>query len=41
MVEHINRLEQIFTGAGIKFTRLKSEKSFEYLMSRFSPKEIS
>ena len=27
MVEHINRLEQIFTEAGIKFTRLKSEKS--------------
>lgn len=32
MVEHINRLEQIFTGAGIKFTRLKSEKSFEWYM---------
>lgn len=32
MVEHINRLEKIFTDAGIKFTRLKSEKSFEYLM---------
>lgn len=32
MMEHINRLERIFTDAGIKFTRLKSEKSFEYLM---------
>ena len=29
MVEHINRLESIFTDAGIKFTRLKSEKPFE------------
>ena len=38
MVEHINRLEQIFTGAGIKFTRLKSEKSFEYLMFEYQPK---
>lgn len=37
MVEHINRLEQIFTGAGIKFTRLKSEKSFEYLMFEHWP----
>lgn len=26
MAEHINRLEQIFTGAEIRFTRLKSEK---------------
>lgn len=32
MVDHINRLEQIFTEAGIKFTRLKSEKSFEEIM---------
>lgn len=32
MVEHINRLEKIFTDAGIKFTRLKSEKSFEWWM---------
>lgn len=39
MVEHINRLEQIFTGAGIKFTRLKSEKSFEYLMFEYQPKK--
>lgn len=38
MVEHINRLEQIFTEAGIKFTRLKSEKSFEYLMFEYQPK---
>lgn len=32
MYEHLDRLEQIFTDAGIKFTRLKSEKSFEFLM---------
>lgn len=32
MMEHINQLEKIFMDAGIKFTRLKSEKSFEYLM---------
>lgn len=32
MMEHINQLEKIFMAAGIKFTRLKSEKSFEYLM---------
>lgn len=38
MVEHINRLEQIFTGAGIKFTRLKNEKSFEYFMFEHQPK---
>lgn len=37
MIEHINRLEQIFTEAGIKFTRLKSEKSFEYLMFEHWP----
>ena len=37
MVDHINRLEGIFTGAGIKFTRLKSEKSFEYLMFEYAP----
>lgn len=38
MVEHINRLEKIFTDAGIKFTRLKSEKSFEWYMFEYSPK---
>ena len=38
MVDHINRLEQVFIGAGIKFTRLKSEKSFEYLMFEYQPK---
>ena len=38
MVEHINRLEQIFTEAGIKFTRLKSEKSFEWYMFDYHPK---
>lgn len=38
MVEHIHRLELIFTDAGIKFTRLKSEKSFEYFMFDELPK---
>lgn len=38
MIEHINRLEQIFTDAGIKFTRLKHEKSFEYFMFEYQPK---
>ena len=38
MVEHINRLETIFTDAGIKFTRLKSEHSFEWYMFDYSPK---
>lgn len=38
MVDHINRLEQIFKDAGIKFTRLKSEKSFEWYMFDYSPK---
>lgn len=32
MYEHLYRLEQIFTDAGIKFTRLKSERTFEFLM---------
>ncbi|MCI9484255.1 MAG: phosphoadenosine phosphosulfate reductase family protein [Clostridiaceae bacterium] len=32
MVEHINRLEVIFRDAGIKFTRLKAEQSFEEIM---------
>lgn len=35
MVEHINRLEAIFTDAGIKFTRLSSGKSFEYWMFEY------
>lgn len=39
MMEHINRLEQIFRDAGIKFTRLKSEKSFEYMMFEYQPKK--
>ena len=39
MMEHINRLEQIFRDAGIKFTRLMSEKSFEYLMFEYQPKK--
>lgn len=38
MVEHINRLEQIFTKAGIKFTKLKFKKSFEHLMLEHWPK---
>lgn len=38
MIEHINRLEQIFARAGIKFTRLKHEKSFEYFMFEHQPK---
>lgn len=38
MVEHISRLEQIFTEAGIKFTRIKHEKSFEYFMFEHWPK---
>ena len=38
MVEHINYLEPIFTDAGIKFTRLKSEHSFEWYMFDYSPK---
>ena len=38
MVEHINRLEIIFRDAGIKFTRLKGEKSFEYLLFEYQPK---
>lgn len=38
MLDHINRLEQIFVGAGIKFTKLKSEKSFEYYMFDHLPK---
>ena len=38
MVEHIDRLETIFTDSGIKFTRLKSEKSFEWFMFDELPK---
>lgn len=38
MAEHINRLEQIFTGAEIRFTRLKSEKTFEWYMFDYYPK---
>lgn len=37
MVEHINRLEKIFTDAGIKFTRIKHEKTFEYFMFEYQP----
>lgn len=38
MVEHINQLELMFWMDGIKFTRLKGEKSFEYLMLEYKPK---
>lgn len=37
MVEHINRLERIFTEAGIKFTRVQHEKTFEYFMFEYQP----
>ena len=39
MMDHVTRLERIFTDAGIKFTRLKSEKSFEHLMFEYTPKK--
>lgn len=32
MIDHVNRVERIFIDAGIKFTKLKAKKSFEYLM---------
>ena len=32
MLDHVARLEQIFTDAGIKFTWLKANYSFDYLM---------
>ena len=38
MVDHINRLEKIFAGAGIKFTKLKPKKSFDYWMFEHWPK---
>jgi len=38
MVEHVARLERIFRDAGIKFTRLKGKKPFEYLMFEYQPK---
>ena len=37
-VEHVARLERIFRDAGIKFTRLKGKKPFEYLMFEYQPK---
>lgn len=36
---YLDRLERIFTDAGIKFTRLSSEKSFEYWMFEYQPKK--
>lgn len=39
MYRHIDRLEKIFVDAGIKFTRLKSEKSFEWWMFEYQPKK--
>ena len=38
MMEHINRLERVFTKAGIKFTRVQNPKSFEYFMFKYQPK---
>lgn len=38
MIDHINRLEQIFAKAGIKCTKLKPKKSFEYWMFEHWPK---
>lgn len=38
MVEHINCLEKLFKSAGVKFTRLKSEQSFEYFMFEYQGK---
>lgn len=37
MMEHINQLEKIFTDEGIKFTRVKSSKSFEWFMFEHQP----
>lgn len=37
MKKHIDKLEQIFLNAGVKFTRLKSNMSFEYLMFEHLP----
>lgn len=37
MMEHINRLERIFKEAGIKFTRVQHEKTFEYFMFEYQP----
>lgn len=38
MMDHISKLERIFTDAGIKFTRLKAEHSFEWFMFEWEPK---
>lgn len=37
MMDHVSRLERIFTDAGIKFTRVKSEHSFEWYMFDYAP----
>lgn len=39
MYEHLDRLKRVFTDAGIKFTCLKSEKTFEYWMFEYQPKK--
>lgn len=39
MMEHINRLEPMFTDCRIIFTRLKAEKSFEYQMFEYQAKK--
>lgn len=38
MEDHINNLEKIFIDQGIKFTRLKNPKSFEWFMFEYQPK---
>lgn len=38
MADHVARLERIFTDAGIKFTRLKAERSFEWYMFEYTTK---
>lgn len=37
MMDHVARLERIFTDAGVKFTRLKAEHSFEWFMFDYEP----
>lgn len=37
MADHVALLERIFTDAGIKFTRIKSEHSFEWHMFDYEP----
>lgn len=39
MMDHVARLERLFIDAGIKFTRLKSERPFEYWMFEYQHKK--